>query len=85
MKKILFSALAAMSLVACVQEQVMDVPTGGAITFENAFVDNATKTTDNIAKPAASICYDETRIGSKQTSSIQQTESTHDRSTNGTS
>ena len=48
MKKILYSALAVMSLVACVQEQVVDTPTGGAITFENAFIENATKAANDI-------------------------------------
>ena len=45
MKKILFSALAAMSLAACVQEAVVETPQGEAIAFENAFVDNATRAT----------------------------------------
>ena len=45
MKKIFFSALAALSLVACVQEAVVDTPQGEAIAFENAFVDNATRAT----------------------------------------
>lgn len=45
MKKIFFSALAALSLVACVQEAVVDTPQGDAIAFENAFVDNATRAT----------------------------------------
>ena len=43
MKKIIISTLAAMSLVACVQEQVVDITTSRAITFENAFIDNATR------------------------------------------
>ena len=43
MKKIIISALAAMSLVACVQEEVVTVTQSNAITFENAFVDNATR------------------------------------------
>ena len=52
MKKVLFSALAAMALVACVQEAVVETPQGEAIAFKNAFVDNATRaeatTTDNL-------------------------------------
>ena len=51
MKKIFLIALAAIGMTACMQEEVMDTPTGGAITFENAFVDNATKadvTTNNL-------------------------------------
>ena len=43
MKKGFISALAALSLAACVQEAVVDAPQGDAISFENAFVDNATK------------------------------------------
>ena len=43
MKKIIISTLAAMSLAACVQEQVVDLTTSRAITFENAFIDNATR------------------------------------------
>lgn len=43
MKKIFLIALAAIGMTACMQEEVMDTPTGGAITFENAFVDNATR------------------------------------------
>ena len=43
MKKLFFLGVAALSLAACVQEQVVDTPMGGAITFESAFVDNATR------------------------------------------
>ena len=46
MKKILVSALAAMSLVACMQEEVVTVPQTDAIAFEGAFVDNATRAED---------------------------------------
>lgn len=51
MKKIFLIALAAIGMTACMQEEVMDTPTGGAITFDKAFVGNATKavvTTDNL-------------------------------------
>lgn len=44
MKKLFILGVAAFSFAACVQEQVMETPQGGAITFENAFVDNATRT-----------------------------------------
>ena len=48
MKKIIFSALAALSLAACVQEQVVDIPSGGAIAFDGAFVDNATRAAQTV-------------------------------------
>lgn len=51
MKKIFLIALAAIGMTACMQDEVMDIPTGGAITFDKAFVGNATKavvTTDNL-------------------------------------
>ena len=51
MKKIFLIALAAIGMTACMQEEVMDTPTGGAITFDKAFVGNATKavmTTDDL-------------------------------------
>lgn len=44
MKKLLIFALAAMSMVACVKEEVTLLPQGDAISFENAFIDNATRT-----------------------------------------
>ena len=43
MKKLFFLGIAALGFAACVQEQVVDTPMGGAITFESAFVDNATR------------------------------------------
>ena len=43
MKKIFFSALAALCLSACVQEAMVETPQGDAIAFENAFIDNATR------------------------------------------
>ena len=43
MKKIFFSALAVISLAACMQDAVIEAPQGGAIAFENAFVGNATR------------------------------------------
>ena len=43
MKKILATALAAMSLVACLQEEVVTVPQTDAITFDGAYVNVATR------------------------------------------
>ena len=43
MKKLFIIGVAAFALAACVQEQVMEAPQGGAITFESAFIDNATR------------------------------------------
>ena len=54
MKKIILATLAAASLVACAQENVIDSAKPEAIAFNNAFVDNTTKsidpsiTTDNL-------------------------------------
>ena len=56
MKKTFLMALAALGLVACVQEEVVTIPQTDAITFDGAYIDNATRaaedpstTTDNIA------------------------------------
>ena len=43
MKKILATALAAMSLVACLQEEVVTVPQTDPITFDGAYVNVATR------------------------------------------
>ena len=43
MKKLLIFALAAMGMVACVKEEVTLLPQGDAISFESAFIDNATR------------------------------------------
>ncbi len=43
MKKLLVIALAAFAMVACVNEEVTELPQGDAITFESAFIDNATR------------------------------------------
>ena len=43
MKKLLILGVAALGFAACVQENVVETPLGDAITFENAFIDNATK------------------------------------------
>lgn len=55
MKKILATALAAMSLVACLQEEVVTVPQTDAITFEGAYVDNATRAAVDPSTTTASI------------------------------
>lgn len=43
MKKLLILGVAALGFAACVQENVVETPLGDAITFENAFIDNATR------------------------------------------
>ena len=55
MKKILASALAAMSLVACLQEEVVTVPQTDAITFEGAYVNVATRAAVDPSTTTASI------------------------------
>ena len=55
MKKILVSALAAMSLVACLQEEVVTVPQTDAITFDQAYINNATRTAADPSTTTASI------------------------------
>lgn len=47
MKKILISMLAVAALVSCSKEESIRVDQGEAIAFGNAFVDNATRATDN--------------------------------------
>ena len=46
MKKIILATLAAASLVACAQENVIDSAKPEAIAFNNSFVDNTTKSID---------------------------------------
>ena len=55
MKKILVSALAAMSLVACVQDEIVTVTPDRAITFEGAYVENATRAAVDPSTTTASI------------------------------
>ena len=43
MKKLFILVIVALGFAACVQEQVVETPQGGAITFESAFVDNSTR------------------------------------------
>lgn len=47
MKKLLIFALAAMGMVACVKEEVTLLPQGDAISFESAFIDNATRVAED--------------------------------------
>ena len=58
MKKTFLMAFAALGLVACMQEEVVTIPQTDAITFDQAYIDNATRltpaadpstTTENIA------------------------------------
>ena len=48
-------ALATISMVACMQEEVVTVPKTSAITFDNAFIDNATRAADDPSTTTASI------------------------------
>ncbi|MBR3853716.1 MAG: hypothetical protein IKM41_04115, partial [Tidjanibacter sp.] len=43
MKKIFIVVLAAIGMVACMNEQITELPTGNEIAFDNAFIDNATR------------------------------------------
>ena len=43
MKKLLFAVLATATLAACTQEELVSINKGDAITFDNAFIDNATR------------------------------------------
>ena len=45
MKKTFLIALAALGFVACMQEQVVTIPQTDAITFDQAYIDNATRVT----------------------------------------
>lgn len=55
MKKSFMSALAALSLVACVQEEVVNVPQTDAITFAQVAIDNATRAAVDPSTTTASI------------------------------
>ena len=55
MKKTLFTILAAASLLACSKSQVLETVAPEAIAFDNAFVDNATKSNDSFTITAANI------------------------------
>lgn len=43
MKKLFVIALAAVGMVACVNDEIAEVPQRNAISFDNAFIDNATR------------------------------------------
>lgn len=43
MKKLFILGVAVFGIAACVQENVVETPLGDPITFENAFIDNATR------------------------------------------
>ena len=45
MKKTFLMAFAALGLVACMQEEVVTIPQTDAITFDQAYIDNATRVT----------------------------------------
>ena len=47
MKKLLVVALAAFAMLACVNEEVTELPQGDAISFESAFIDNATRAAED--------------------------------------
>ena len=47
MKKLFVLALAAFAMVACVNEEVTELPQGDAIAFESAFIDNATRVAED--------------------------------------
>ncbi len=46
MKKLFVVALAAMAMVSCVNDELVGVKEGDAIVFDNAFIDNATRSAD---------------------------------------
>ena len=55
MKKILVSALAAMTLVACMQEEIVTMSESNAISFQGAYVENATRAAVDPSTTTASI------------------------------
>lgn len=55
MKKLIILGVAALGFAACVQEQVMDTLNGGAITFDGAFVDNATRASEDPSTKTADL------------------------------
>ena len=55
MKKILVSALAAMTLVACMQEEIVTLTQSDAISFQGAYVENATRAAVDPSTTTASI------------------------------
>ena len=55
MKKLFVIALAAFGMVACVNEEITELPQGGAIAFESAFIDNATRAAVDPSTTTASL------------------------------
>ncbi len=55
MKKTVLIAFTALGLVACVQEEVVTVPQTDAITFDQAYIDNATRAAADPSTTTASI------------------------------
>lgn len=47
MKKVLLSVLAIAALASCMQDDILGTAQGTAISFDNAYVDNATKAIDS--------------------------------------
>ena len=65
MKKYLFFAVAALAMTGCSQDEVMEVAQKEAISFGDAFVENATRAIDatynNEKKPASFLVYGNTK------------------------
>lgn len=55
MKKLLVFALAAISMVACMKEETTLLPQGDAISFDSAFIDNATRAAADPSTTTASL------------------------------
>ncbi len=55
MKKLLVFALAAISMVACMKEETTLLPQGDAISFDSAFIDNATRAAADPSTVTASL------------------------------
>ena len=55
MKKLLVFALAAVSMVACMKEETTLLPQGDAISFDSAFIDNATRAAVDPSTTTASL------------------------------
>ena len=55
MKEILFLSLAAAAFASCSQDEILDVIAPEAITFNQAFVNNATRAIDNFTQTSANL------------------------------
>lgn len=55
MKKLLVFALAAVGMVACMSEETTQLPQGDAISFESAFIDNATRAAEDPSTTTAKL------------------------------